>query len=91
MTDYLDKVKQLADSLAAGSRPVFPDDLVFYTLVVWVLNLNPSTLTSRTTPVTMEELQTVLLTQEHRMSLTTQLTSLSLSDASSTTNIIAKS
>lgn len=47
--------------------------------------------TSRTTPVTIEELHTVLLTQEHRVSITSQMASLDLTSSSPLANLAARS
>lgn len=78
---FLEKAKQLADNLAAAGKPIPPDDLVFYILGGLPTEFEPLVMyvTSRAEPITVEELNTMLLTQEHRLALTTLMASMDLS------------
>lgn len=89
MSDYLDKIKQIAVQLAAAGKPVDSDDLVFFALGGLGPEYEPlaMALTSRTTPVAIEELHTVLLTQEHQLSITSQMSFLSIDKYCHFTNI----
>lgn len=93
MSDYLDKIKQIAVQLAAAGKPVDSDDLVFFALGGLGPEYEPlaMALTSRTTLVAIEELHTELLTQEHRLSITSQMPSLGISPPSPSTNIATRS
>lgn len=92
MSDYLDKVKQIADHLSAAGRPVDHDDLVFYTLggLGSENELLSMTVTSRITPITIDELHTLLLTHEHRLSITTQMASIDVSGTSPSKNLASR-
>lgn len=89
MLDYLDKIKNLSDSLAAVGHALTDQELVFYTLRSLGPEFEPFTMTvtTRKDLISQEELHSLLLTQEHRLALSTQLSSLALSPAPPTANI----
>lgn len=78
--EYLEKVKQLTDNLVAVGCPVPFNDLVIYTLGSLSIEYEPLIMfvTSQIDHVMLEELQTLLLTQEHRMVLSTHMASLDI-------------
>lgn len=89
ISDYLDKIKEIADQLAAASKPIPLADLTtLYTLGGLGAEYEPfvMSVTSRTDPIDFDKLHGLLITQEHRLALASQLSSLDL-NASPTANI----
>lgn len=69
MAKYLDKVKSLADNFFAAVRAVPNDDLVFFILGGLPTEFEPLVMimTSQTTSLFLDKLQSVFLTQEHQL------------------------
>lgn len=92
MADYLDKIKTLSDNLVAVGDPITPHELVFSTLGGLGTDFEPfiQSVTARKDDVSFDELYSLLLIQEHRLSLSTQLSSLALSSTPPSANVAAK-
>lgn len=95
MADYLEKIKTLSDNLSTAGEPVTSRELVFYTLGGLGTDFEPfiQSVTARQDGVSFEELHSLLLMQEHRIALSTQLSALALALSSPppTANLAAKS
>ncbi|KAG9444531.1 hypothetical protein H6P81_015871 [Aristolochia fimbriata] len=80
--EYLERGKSIADNLSAAGQPVDQEDLVAYILNGLGSEYEPfiMSVTARTDPLSLESLQSMLLSQEHRLNVTTQLGGLTLSN-----------
>ncbi|GAB2267038.1 hypothetical protein Dimus_037931 [Dionaea muscipula] len=92
VSEYFDQAKELADQLSATGHPVPNHDLMLYLLGGLGTEFEPfvMSVTSRTDPLDLEDFHGLLLTQEHRIALQSQLSVLNINQTSPIANIVQK-